>query len=214
MALSHLTDLFDRAAARIILQYRELTTRFIPDVEVLIGEVQEAEDAFWAMYEQLDLDQADGVWLERLGGIVGEAREGFPDDPGGGYALSFRNIIRARIAANKSTADSDSLIGVVQQGLSGLGLTLALVDWYPAGQALTLSDPPLLLDEANRLGRLLGRARAIAVQTMFLWQPDEDAEIFVCGDATGAITPVGKGFDDAAAPDDPTAGKLAGAVNV
>lgn len=209
MALAHLTDLFDRAKGRLMLQYRALVTRFIPDLGVLVAESQELEDAFWAMFEQLNLDTAEGVWLDRLGWIVGQLRlPGVSDD-------RMRNLTKAKILANKSHGTSDELIAIANQAFAEFGLTIELVDWYPAAQALTLLDPPLsgADDPVKQITLLIGAARAVAVQTMFLWQDDEDAEIFVCGDAGGG-SPTGKGFDDAAAPDDPTAGRLAGALNV
>lgn len=214
--LQHLTDLADRAKARMLAQYRTVTS-FVEDVGVLVGEVQEIEDAFWAMYLQLDLDVAEGVWLARLGGVVGEKREGFPDEYTAGTPpqLGYRDLVKARVLANKSRGTTDEILAVVEAALEG-GPTpdLSLVDYYPAGQVLTVADFALGGQAGelnlNRIVRLVKRARAVAIDTQMLYQDDEDdAEIFVCGDSGGGPV-VGKGFDDSAAPDDPAAGRLAG----
>lgn len=207
MALAHLTDLFDRAKLRMLLQYRGLT-KFVADLGVLVAEVQELEDAFWSFNEELDVDNADGVWLDRLGTVIGEFREGEFD-------TQYRQYVKARILANKSKATSDEIIEVVTVAMDATPPTLTLVDWYPAAQALTITDPPMggqVGDtQLNRVSRLIQRARAVAVNLQLLFQDDTDAEAFVCGDSGGLLV-VGKGFDDESAPDDPTAGRLAGVV--
>lgn len=210
MALAHITDLVEQAKARMLLQYKTLA-KFVGDVAVLVAEVQELEDAFWAFYLELDVELADGVWLDRLGSLIGERRESAGD-------TRFRNFIKARILANKSTGSTDDVLAVAAQALAEFAPSLALVDWYPAAEALTVgSGTPLGGQNGdlvlNRLVRILGRARAIAVQLGVLYQDDaSDAAIFVCGDALGS-DPTGKGFDSASAPNDPAAGRLAGALN-
>lgn len=213
MALAHLTDLAATALGRVLAQYKTLTTRMLPEVEVLVDQVQELEDALWAFWLQLDLDTPpEGVWLDRIGGLIGEDRGGVDDAD---YAVA----IRTRILVNRSNGSIETLIAITEQWLFWFGSpTMTLVDWFPAaltltinGMALggTLGDNPTLL----RLMKFLTAARAIAVRFDVLYQDADDSLIFVCGDSGGGSV-TGLGFDDSTAPDDPSAGRLAGSVLV
>jgi hypothetical protein len=61
--------------------------------------------------------------------------------------------------------------------------------------------------------KFLTAARAAGVRFEVLYQDADDALEFVCGDSSGG-DPTGLGFDDSTAPDDPTAGRFAGAALV
>ena len=208
MALSHLTDLLGTAKARILAQYTTLVARFIPELAVLIAQVQELEDNFWTFFTYLDLDVAPGVWLDRLAALVGQTRGGLPDDS---WLLAFT---KARIIANRTKSDVNDLLLIVDTATKTPGST-SLVDEFPAAMCITTTVPmggfgfgTILVDE---LTKLIRASRAIAVGCNFLYQPDDDTLTFMCGDAGGGAV-VGLGFDDASAPDDPSAGTLAGAV--
>lgn len=204
--LAQITDLTARAAARAMIQYKSLT-KFMGDVGVLTDQVQELENAFWAFLTMLDIDSAVGVWIDRLGERVGETRDGDND-------TVYRYAVKARVLANASQGTSEDILAVTAATLADFGLTMELVDWYPAAQALNIGDSyPAVLDaRILRVVKMLARAKAVAVQMMLLWQPDADSSIFVCGDALGGVV-TGLGFDDAAAPNDPSAGQFAGALN-
>ena len=94
MALAHITDFVARTGARVLSQYRRLP-KFMGLVDGISGQVQAAEDALWDIVAQLSVDTAEGVWLDQLGAIVGEARVGENDSV-------YRDLIRARIYANRS----------------------------------------------------------------------------------------------------------------
>lgn len=70
-------------------------------------QIQELEDVFWDILEKRTIENATGVQLAVLGGLVGQI------DPGLGEDI-FRNLIRARIRINRSRATRDDLIEVLQ----------------------------------------------------------------------------------------------------
>lgn len=211
MAVSHLTDLFDRAKSRMLSQYRKLTT-YVADVGVLIDEVQSVEDAFWDFLGQLDVDSAAGVWLDLLGKIIGEKR------PAGQSDADFRTFVKARILANVSDGNSNQLIAIAHAILdakAGSGsFVYLLTDFYPAAMDLTLAG--VVMGGAGDLYlpvlvRLLGIARAVGVKLTITYRTDAtEANQFVVADNSGVAS--GLGFDDAASPNQPTAGKWAGSV--
>jgi hypothetical protein len=210
MALSHITDFVTSQAARVLSQYRT-APKMMALIAQLNSAVQEVEDALWDIVAQLSVGTAQGVWLDNLGRIVGEARQGAID-------ATYRLFIAARIIANSSNGTIEDVLKVARATVgSTIGGGLVVVEWTIDAMTLTVPasiqvfGPSVNLDILKRLIQLLRAARAAAVKLTVLYQDDVDAQIFVCGDATGAITPTGKGFDDAAAPNDPTAGRLSGA---
>jgi hypothetical protein len=207
MALSQLVDLATTAKGRILAQYRQLTLRFVPEIEALVAQVQEIENNFWTFFTYLDLDTAPGTWLDRLAGQVGEQRGGFGD-------AALLRFTKARIIANKSNGSDDTILLVTSTAL-GAGPTYELVDWFPAGFALTVSGIALGgltgdVETLKRLINLLRITRAVSVGLGLFYQDDNDnSVIFVMGDSGGGPV-VGLGFDDSSAPNDPLAGRLAG----
>lgn len=69
--------------------------------------IQALEDAVWTWWENLDLDAAEGEFLDRIGGVVGEAREGRDDE-------LYRLWIRARARANRSPGTSEDMLAILQ----------------------------------------------------------------------------------------------------
>jgi hypothetical protein len=210
VALAHITDLVTRAVARMLIQYKS-KAKFVADVSALVTEAQQAEDAFWAFYEQLDLDVAQGVWLDRLGGLVGQGRDGETDE------TQFLDFIKARILANKSQGTSNELLAIVLQAFAQFGFAVSIVDWYAAAQTITINQDIQLGFPEEPQGRrlriilkILSVARAVSVQTTLRYQCNDDVQQFVMGDSLGS-DPTGLGFDDAASPDDPSAGQWTGA---
>jgi hypothetical protein len=129
MALAHLTNIGETARGRLLSQYAG-ATKFIADIAVVVAEAQELEDAFWAFLEELDLDAASGVWLDVIGGLIGEHRDGAEDDP-------YRLLIAARILANKSAGSTDEhrAVGrlVARLGVSRLLVVGDLVAFWTDG---------------------------------------------------------------------------------
>ena len=76
-------------------------------VRVLVGEVQELEELWWALIFDRTLDTASGYVLDQWGRVVGEPRDGLDD-------ATYRNFIRARIASNNSDGTPETLIGIIK----------------------------------------------------------------------------------------------------
>jgi hypothetical protein len=91
--------------------------------------VQLLEDATWDWWNQLDLEAADGVFLDRIGEIVGESRQGRPDDV-------YRLWIRARAKANRSSGSVGDLLEILELIL-------------PANTPVTYTEMPYNLRDAE-----------------------------------------------------------------
>lgn len=196
MALSNITDMVTRARARILKQYAGLTLRFLPMIDVYVNEVQELENALWGLIAKFDLDVADAIWLDRLGYIVGENREGENDDV-------FRRLIRARIMANKSDGTVEEILAVLNMVLDDPpGMVVSFRSVVPASIEIVITGVipfPLTADGQrlqNRCQRLLSITRAAGVRLMVIVEPIDEATSFKMS-STGALVLSARGFADA-----------------
>lgn len=113
MPLEHITDHDEAALARLAEQFKE-KPKLAAFLSVFHRQVQEAEDAFWQLYEGRWVTSATGYVLDLLGKIVGQPRDGASD-------AEYRSRIVARVKANRSSGTLPELIsifsGLVPSGL-------------------------------------------------------------------------------------------------
>lgn len=189
---SHLTDLVAVAKSRLLSQYQKLTLRFVPLVAGIVGEVQTLEDALWAFYDGLQLDNATGDLLDRFGYLVQEAREGLGDD-------EFRRFIKAKIIANGSRGRIEDFLAAITAAFSdtiGVGTGFVrLVEIPPLAVELEIGDLAVTGTRLERVRRLVSRTRSSMVRVMLFTSTTGDQTQDFCTD-----TGPGLGFDDAAAP--------------
>lgn len=184
MALAQITDLVTRARARVLSQYRSMTTRFLPMLDVLVGETQELENAIWGFIAQLDVTTATDIWLERLGEIVGEKREGEADD------AIYRRYIEARILANKSSGRINDVLAVANKVIGGDPVNVFVAsEWFPAHMRLEIPQGDLIDFGSSlykRLLKMLRITRAAGVGFELLTQSELDNATFTFS-STGAL---------------------------
>lgn len=202
MALSQITDLAARAAARVLSQYKS-KPKFMALVNGVTGMVQQVEDALWAIVAQLDTAQAQGTWLDYLGNFVGEARAGAND-------AAYRLFIVARIIANKSQGTVEDVIGVIK--IVTLLNVFPVARKTPASLEVFLDGYAMAEPVRTRLMQLLRRTRAGGVRLMVIYSPDAtdtNMFLFASGDAFEDSTT--QGTPDSDDDDDTDGGKLADA---
>lgn len=170
MALGHITDLAARAAARVLSQYKS-KPKLMALLAGLGGLVQQVEDALWDVVEQLDVDTAQGVWLDYLGSFVGEPRAGALDTP-------YRTFIKARVIANGSQGRIEDIISVIVM-VTAFG-TFAVRRCTPASVEVILDGYAMAEPLRTRLMQLLHVTRAAGVRLMVLYSPDvTDTNMFL-----------------------------------
>lgn len=74
-------------------------------LESFLNRAQDLENAIWAVINIFLLDNANGIWLDWFGKIVGQPRDNLSD-------TDFRIAIRLRILANKSYGLSEDVIKI------------------------------------------------------------------------------------------------------
>lgn len=180
-----------QALAARTQDYRQLP-RFAELLGVFVDQVQELEDALWAL--ALDsVDTAIGVQLDGFGDIVGAKRQGLSD-------TDYRAIIRATIRANNSEGTIEDLYGIALAALDATGLgVVELQNFPPAGFILEIKNPPAF-DETIVHG-LLVRGTAAGVRGITKVSADLASGRLRFSDATSFPTfnkPTG--LDDSATP--------------
>jgi hypothetical protein len=196
--LSHVLDFVTRAQARALGQYRT-ASKFMALLGELGGIVQGLEDAVWGLIDMTAVSTATGIWLDRLGAVVGEERGGEAD------AL-YRTIIQARIIALRSSGTVENIIAALVPILvatEGAGYTLGVVQFAPAGLELSLGPSGAAFNSGTliqRLGRIIKAARAAGVGVSVLYPCGPDDHNFTFATSAAPEADIDFGFSNTSAP--------------
>jgi hypothetical protein len=117
-----------------------------PNIEkllrVLVGAIQQAEDAGQQLLTLRTIDTATGAQLDIIGKIVGQARAGLLDD-------DYRRYCRARVAANRSTGTMEDVLRVAKLVLNDPSAHLAFENQGIAAYVLRVEDVAISADLAG-----------------------------------------------------------------
>ena len=200
-----LTQILDHAAqarSRVLAQYREKTTSLVTLLEELGASVQEVEDAFFDLVDQLAISNATGVWLDRLGAIVGEARAGEASD------ILYRRYVRARVKANRSNGTLEDVLGVLVEAQGFLMPTLTLLEIGRASFQVDFGND-ISFTVFERLRRLVSASRSAGIGCTMFWMDEAFTKTFTLADAAVLQSDALRGFGNATVPS--TGGSFAGA---
>lgn len=175
----------EEARARLLSQYAGRLER---DLDPVSAQVQEIEDALWAVWSGRGVSTATGHTLDLLGRIVGEDRQGEADS-------LYRIRIRARIQANLSDGTWDDIHRVVAILLDAQWplATVTGSEIYPAAFQYRVDGLVLSADQIKILTSFLRVIRGAGIELRFGWSagPLVDAKAFAIGSTLTAPTIVG-----------------------
>ncbi len=127
-----------------------------------LEEAQELEDAIWFVIYGRMLDYAEGAQLDMLGRIVGQPRDGLPDDR---YAVQ----IRARIRINRSIGTPTDVIEVLQLVDSAV---FHLTEIGTARFQINYETPPSDAATGREIPDLIRQTRAAGVGALVAFPVD------------------------------------------
>ena len=169
-------------------------TRNMAVLAAIGAQLQEIEDALWALLYAFDVDTATGDQLEKLGIIVGEAPLGRTEE-------DFRSAIRARILINQSDGHLEQLIEIAV--LLFPTARVRVTEYPPASLAVEFVGDLGTLSHSN-ISRLLKQAKAggvrldtivsptaAGVETGFVWDTGTSAAVASTGWGSGTDVGVG-----------------------
>lgn len=183
--ITHKLTHVEEARARLLSQYAGRLER---DLDPVSAQVQEVEDALWAVWSGRGVGTATGHTLDLLGRIVGEDRQGEVDN-------LYRIRIRARIQANLSDGTWDDIHRVMAI-LFDAAWPLATVtgsEVYPAAFLYRVDGIAIAPDLLKIIVRFLRAIRGAAIELRFEWAGGTipDAFAFAKGSTLSAPALVG-----------------------
>lgn len=180
-----ITDYEQRAHDRLIHYFQGK-----PRIRAVLGswaeQIQELETIFWYLLTRRGLSDAEGVWLDVLGDVVGEPRQDRTD-------AGYRAAIRVRILVNRSNGKLPELIAIAGQML-GTGADVQVTEHAPASIMVRVHSDLGDVLPADLI-RMLRQAKAGGVRLDLVY-PTEAARTFTWGS-----TPTSAGLTVDAAPD-------------
>lgn len=152
-----------QAVARLSQQFKTKPL-IVALLKSWVTQVQELENALWDLREMRTLSTATGIYLDEIGAIVGQPRNGMDDD-------TYRVWISARVLVNRSSGTTEQVIGFVKK-LVGESVEVWLDEQYPAAFAIQVGG----IDPAKgvEIARLLQLAKPAGVGAQFQWSRDGD----------------------------------------
>ena len=175
----------EEARDRLLSQFRGRLER---DLDPVSAQVQEVEDALWAVWSGRGVGTATGHTLDLLGRIVGEDRQGEADS-------LYRIRIRARIQANLSDGTWDDIHRVMSILLDAQWplATVTGSEIYPAAFQYRVDGLVLSADQIKILTSFLRSIRGAGIELRFGWSagPLVDAFAFAFGSTLSAPALVG-----------------------
>ena len=104
MKVEKIENYEDLCESRLISQYKR--SPIIVKIARIIGLIaQDVEDSLYPLYNRLDIRLSEGIWLDKIGEILGEDRNGLSDE-------KYRIRLLARIFINISNGETESIITV------------------------------------------------------------------------------------------------------
>lgn len=158
-------------------------------LRALLKPAEALEALTFEVIEKRRLDVAEGVQLDVIGAIVGEAREGRSDE-------DYRAAIRLRIRINRSKGRTRDVLDVTALSLGPTGWTYRDVELA----AFIVTAYELGAPVAKALRAALAKTRAAGTQGVFVTSTWPLAQNFSYGDTEAGG--VGTGMPDESDPDE------------
>lgn len=185
MTATKIDDHAARALARLPNQHQE-SPRLLSLLSTLAESAQEVEDGVYPLLTDRAIDAAIGEQLDIIGRIVLQPRLGLGDD-------DYRLMLRARIAANRSSGSVSQLIGVaVLVLLPSVGLVV-VTQYPPAGVQVDVRDLSVDSAAADTLFDLLSDSVAGGVRLLLITSASEDDDVLYTSLSAYVRIPVSSG---------------------
>jgi hypothetical protein len=175
MAITQILDHAARALGRLAMQLKESATHQ-GKLNAWSQQIQELEDAAYALLGLRSIDDCEGVQLDGIGVIVGAPR-GNLDDAG------YRLRIKAQILINRRSGEVETLIAILKQLLPLA--RIKATELPPACIELEVQEVILTQSDADLCATLLRSGKVGGVSLQLWYQAaDLDATFTLSSDNT------------------------------
>lgn len=143
--LVEITDHLRDGLSVLISEYKD-SPRLQAWIGAFLKQMQAIESDVIAMQTLVSIEDSEGAQLDKLGGILGEGREGRSD-------TGYRRGLRTRILVNKSSGKLEELIEIIRRWHgTGDEVTVRAREAYPAH--MTFNPRPTTVDAPGLFRRL------------------------------------------------------------
>ena len=185
--IDYLNDWETRLLGRLYTQFRDATSWRLWVTDVIAPQAQALEDGFQTLLTLLDVDNSQGVQLDRIGRLIGQARLGVTD-------VVYRTYLRARIQANRSDGAPEALYRVFR---ALYGATI--------GQVITTSNigvkafvhkikSAITFAQAIVGVGFLRDAKEAGARAILQWQEAANSAMFAYGGPGTGVDPATQGY--------------------
>lgn len=143
---------------------------------------QKIEDVLWDIALHTSLETATGFDLDRIGAIVGEARQGRSDE-------RYRLWVRARALLNRSAGRVDDLLKILRLILPAEA-TIEYQDIPDRDAEAYFTSSGVSIDSPEQVQAILREAVGAGIQLFFTASETPEGDLFAFAGGTG------KGFGD------------------
>ena len=154
MSISLITNIVDRARARMLEQFK---TDCAPNLDNLLSifmqEVQELENQVGLLFEERNVTDAEGAQLDIIGSIVGIDREGRSD-------TEYRDAIQVQIQVNNTGGQEASIAALL--GVLTAATIIDIREVFPAGLDIFINSSELSLNTIQSLRKAV--AATVSIQ--------------------------------------------------
>lgn len=181
--ITQVTDHATRAAGRLLAQFDESVTH-AGLFNAMATQAQEVEDALYELRYMLSIANSEGDGLDKIGELLGAARDGRTD-------TNYRLRLRAQILINRRSGEIETLISVVKLLIPDWADPVVVTLTEPSPATMTLEATPAVdLATSAEAYKVLRTAKAGGVRLELFHNTDDDADMFAFAGGTGL------GFDD------------------
>lgn len=153
-------------------------------LKAIVDQVQTLENVAWQVIEGRQLDNAIGIQIDKIGGIVGEDREGRDD-------ADYKEAVRLRILINRSNGKVDDILKIALA--AARGNPWQFWDYFPAGYVVLFGGTSAAL---LAFAQAMREAKPNGVNAHVLYTDQPFSDLFSPGHFDGATTTGGNGPDD------------------
>lgn len=157
-------------------------------MRIILARVQHVEDVYWDIYTLSWLETAEGQQLDNIGGIVGEARKGRPDE-------IYRLWVRARVLVNRSNGKQQELLKVLRI-LIGDPPTVTYTRVPPAAFKVEIAGVSDTSDVAQAVHGILREMKGAGIRMNLEYTDNIPTAFTFADDATESVVDHVKGFGD------------------
>lgn len=178
--LTHVEEIDD-----LLIEFFKEKPVFKAWLTTYVNQVQDLEDAYWYLYINRWIENAEGLQLDNLGDLVNEERNGLVD-------VDYRIRLRVRIRLNYSSGTDRDIIESFALLFSDVTPPISLIESFPAGLIVKLNE--YIVGSPFVMASVLQDARGGGIDAQLWYHYQDEDESFQTSADAAPVTGSSQGF--------------------